>query len=282
MLMKSTISIIMCLFVLVVTGCSCGTDSHMFINKDDTQVTASSRDAIAETFTGKVAGYIENGLAIFKGIPYATAQRFELPQRPVPWEGIRSCRAYGPVCPQAIRTGWQSDELAFAFNWDDGFPGEDCQRLNIWTPGLEDGKKRPVMVWLHGGGYSAGSGQELPAYDGASLALSGDIVVVTLNHRLNILGFLDLSAFGEKYSMSGNLGILDIIMALEWVRDNIEKFGGDPGNVMVFGESAGAVNTSLLLTVPAAKGLFHRAGIQSGSPVASPYLVGENYGKFLH
>ncbi len=269
MLMKSTISIVMCLFVLVVTGCSCGTDSYTFVSKDDSRIAASSADAIAETYTGKVAGYIENGLTIFKGIPYATAQRFELPQRPAAWEGIRSCRAYGPVCPQAIRTGWQSDELAFAFNWDDGFPGEDCQRLNIWTPGLEDGKKRPVMVWLHGGGYSAGSGQELPAYDGASLAMSGDIVVVTLNHRLNILGFLDLSAFGEKYSMSGNLGILDIIMALEWVRDNITHFGGDPQNVTLFGQSGGGGKVSTILATERASGLFHKAIVQSGSMISA-------------
>ncbi len=269
MIMKYTVGIIMCVSALFLAGCSRGTDSQMFVGKNTSRVIASSSDAVAETVTGKVAGYNENGLSIFKGIPYATALRFELPQRPESWEGIRSCRAYGPVCPQAVRTGWQSDEQAFAFNWDDGFPGEDCQRLNIWTPGLDDGKKRPVMVWLHGGGYSAGSGQELPAYDGASLVLSGDIVVVTLNHRLNILGFLDLSAFGEKYSLTGNLGILDIIAALEWVRDNIANFGGDPGNVTLFGQSGGGGKVSTLLATPRASGLFHKAIVQSGSMISA-------------
>jgi para-nitrobenzyl esterase len=269
MFMKSKVSIITLVFALILTGCPRGTDSQMFVGKNASRVTASSSDAVAETVTGKVAGYIENGLIIFKGIPYATAQRFELPQHPESWEGIRSCRAYGPVCPQAIRTGWQGDEQAFAFNWDDGFPGEDCQRLNIWTPGLKDGKKRPVMVWLHGGGYSAGSGQELPAYDGASLTLTGDVVVVTLNHRLNILGFLDLSAFGEKYAMTGNLGIMDIIMALEWVRDNIANFGGDSQNVTLFGQSGGGGKVSTLLATPRASGLFHKAIVQSGSMISA-------------
>ena len=113
--------------------------------------------------------------------------------------------------------GWYSDEQAFAFNWDDGYPDENCLRVNIWTPGLKDGKKRPVMVWLHGGGYSAGSGQELPSYDGTNLAKKGDAVVVTLNHRLNVLGFLDLSAYGDKYAKSGNAGLLDLVAALQWV-----------------------------------------------------------------
>jgi len=269
MIMKYIVGIITCVSVLFLAGCSRGTDGQIIVGKNASRVTASSEDAIVETVTGKVAGYIENGLTIFKGIPYATALRFELPQRPESWEGIRSCRAYGPVCPQAVRTGWQSDEQAFAFNWDDGFPGEDCQRLNIWTPGPDDGKKRPVMVWLHGGGYAAGSGQELPAYDGASLALSGDVVVVTLNHRLNVLGFLDLSAFGEKYSMTGNLGILDIIVALEWVRDNIENFGGDPGNITLFGQSGGGGKVSTLLATPRASGLFHKAIVQSGSMISA-------------
>lgn len=162
------------------------------------EITASSTQGIVRTQSGQVAGYVENGIYIYKGIPYAKAQRFMAPVAPDAWEGIRSSRAYGPTCPQTKRMGWYSDESAFAFNWDDGFPDEDCLRVNIWTPGVNDGKKRPVMVWLHGGGYSAGSGQELPSYDGTNLARKGDVVVVTLNHRLNVLGFLDLSAFGEN------------------------------------------------------------------------------------
>lgn len=153
------------------------------------EITASSTVAVAETESGKVAGYVENGIYIYKGIPYAKAERFMPPVAVDKWEGVRSSRAYGPTCPQGKRMGWYSDEQAFAFNWDDGYSDENCLRVNIWTPGLKDGKKRPVMVWLHGGGYSAGSGQELPSYDGTNLAKKGDAVVVTLNHRLNVLGF---------------------------------------------------------------------------------------------
>lgn len=229
------------------------------------KITASNNSAVAETYSGKVSGYIENGIFIFKGIPYAEAERFMPPHLPEPWEGIRSSRAYGPVCPQGKRTGWYSDEQAFAFDWDDGFADENCLRVNIWTQGLKDSKKRPVMVWLHGGAYSAGSGQELPSYDGAELCKKGDVVVVSLNHRLNVLGFLDLSAFGEKYASSGNVGLLDLVAALEWVKNNIGQFGGDPSNVTIFGQSGGGGKVSALMATPLAAGLFHKAIVQSGS-----------------
>lgn len=229
------------------------------------EITASSACGIAETRSGRVGGYLEEGIYTFKGIPYAKAERFMPPTAPDKWEGIRSSRAYGPTCPQTKRAGWQSDEMAFSFNWDDGFAGEDCLRVNVWTPGIADGKRRPVMVWLHGGGYSAGSGQELPSYDGANLARRGDVVVVTLNHRLNVLGFLDLSDYGEKYAHSGNVGLIDLVAALQWVRDNIESFGGDASNVTIFGQSGGGGKVSTLLATPAAAGLFHKAIVQSGS-----------------
>lgn len=229
------------------------------------EVIASSDKAIVQTESGKVGGYIENGMYIYKGIPYAKAERFMAPVAPDKWEGIRSSRSYGPTCPQGKRMGWYSDEHAFAFNWDDGYPDENCLRVNIWTPGINDGKKRPVMVWLHGGGYSAGSGQELPSYDGTNLAKKGDVVVVTLNHRLNVLGFLDLSAFGEKYAKSGNAGLLDLVAALQWVNKNIASFGGDASNVTIFGQSGGGGKVSTLLATPSAGGLFHKAIVQSGS-----------------
>lgn len=229
------------------------------------EVIASSDKAIVQTESGKVGGYIENGMYIYKGIPYAKAERFMPPVAPDKWEGIRSSRSYGPTCPQGKRMGWYSDEHAFAFNWDDGYPDENCLRVNIWTPGINDGKKRPVMVWLHGGGYAAGSGQELPSYDGANLAKKGDVVVVTLNHRLNVLGFLDLSAFGEKYAKSGNAGLLDLVAALQWVNKNIASFGGDASNVTIFGQSGGGGKVSTLLATPSAEGLFHKAIVQSGS-----------------
>lgn len=230
----------------------------------------STADAVATVSQGQIAGYSENGVYIYKGIPYAKAARFMAPEAPEAWQGVRSCRNYGPTCPQGVRQGWQNDEIAFAFNWDDGYPGEDCLRANVWTPAKgADGGRRPVMVWLHGGGFAAGSGQELPGYDGASLARKGDVVVVTLNHRLNVLGFLDLSDFGPEYAVSGNAGLLDLVAALNWVRDNAEAFGGDPGNVTIFGQSGGGGKVSTLCATPAAKGLFHKAVVQSGSTLST-------------
>lgn len=226
---------------------------------------ASAETAVVATSYGKVAGYIENDIYTFKGIPYAEAKRFMPPHAPKVWEGVRSSRAYGPCCPQEFRSTWLIDEAAFVSRWDDGFPGEDCLRVNVWTQGLNDGKKRPVMVWIHGGGFSTGSSQEQPSYDGASLARKGDIVMVSLNHRLNVLGFLNLSSFGDKYKYSANLGMLDIIEALKWVKNNIAAFGGDPDNVTIFGQSGGGRKVSTLLCMPAAKGLFHKAIVQSGS-----------------
>jgi para-nitrobenzyl esterase len=233
------------------------------------RITASGSSPIVETNLGKVRGYIRSGIFTFKGIPYgdttAGDKRFMAPQRPRPWPGIRSSMAYGLVCPQTERYGWQNDEESWLFIRDDGIAGEDCLRVNIWTPGIADGKKRPVMVWLHGGGYSTGSGQELPAYDGENLARRGDVVVVTLNHRLNAFGHLDLSQFGSQYSDSANVGMLDIVLALQWVRDNIAEFGGDPGLVTIFGQSGGGGKVCTLMTMPSAEGLFHRCIVQSGS-----------------
>ena len=226
-------------------------------------------EAIVETRSGKVRGCVRDGVFTFKGIPFARdtggAARF-LPAQPVAaWSGIRSALSYGPCCPQAVRGGWKSDETAFIYDWDDGYPGEDCLRLNVWSAGV-GGKPRPVMFWIHGGGYEAGSSQELPAYDGARLARRGDLVFVSVNHRLGPFGFLDLSQFGgAKYGLSGNVGQLDLVTALEWVRDNISAFGGDPGNVTIFGQSGGGAKVSTLMAMPQAKGLFHKAIVESGS-----------------
>jgi para-nitrobenzyl esterase len=171
---------------------------------------------------------------------------------------------YGQVSPQGARAGWKNDEESFMFEWDDGQFGEDCLRVNVWTPGA-DNRKRPVMVWLHGGGFSAGSGQELKAYYGESIARRGDVVLVGLNHRLNAFGYLNLSKYGEQYASSANAGMLDLVASLQWVRDNISNFGGDPGNVMTFGQSGGGSKVSTLMAMPSAKGLFHKAAIESGS-----------------
>lgn len=261
--MKKTVSIL--LGVAALACLPAGATGKQNTPAVPTPIIATSARGVVGTTSGQVAGYVENDIYIYKGIPYAKAERFMPPTAPTPWEGIRSSRAYGPTCPQAKRTGWYSDELAFSFNWDDGFPDEDCLRVNVWTPGVNDQKKRPVMVWLHGGGYSAGSGQELPSYDGTNMAKEHDVVVVTLNHRLNVLGFLDLSSFGAKYAKSGNVGLLDLVAALQWVHDNIAAFGGDPANVTIFGQSGGGGKVSTLLATPSANGLFHKAIVQSGS-----------------
>lgn len=230
---------------------------------------SSTEASTVTTTSGKICGFIENGIYTYKGVPYAEAARFEKAQAPKAWEGVRSSRYYGPTCPQSFRTGWYNDEGAYYTQWDDGYPGEDCLRINIWTPGINDGKKRPVMFWIHGGGFATGSGQEHPGYDGHNMAAKGDVVFVTINHRLNTLGFLDLSAFGDKYATSGNNGMLDIVAALEWVRDNIANFGGDPGNVTIMGQSGGGGKVSTLYCMESAKGLFHRAVVQSGAMIGS-------------
>ncbi len=264
--MKARTLLFLAIFSSATISC-CGTGSSPKHSgkEGESELLTSSQATVVQTVSGRVAGYIDDGIFTYKGIPYAKAERFMPPVPADPWEGVRSSRAYGPTCPQGKRTGWYSDELAFSFSWDDGFPDEDCLRVNIWTPGINDGKKRPVMVWLHGGGYSSGSGQELPSYDGRNLADKGDVVVVTLNHRLNVLGFLDLSAYGEKYSRSGNAGLLDLVAALDWVQTNIGSFGGDAGNVTIFGQSGGGGKVSTLLATPSAKGKFHKAIVQSGA-----------------
>ena len=241
---------------LLMAGC-CGP-------KGGPELLTSSTDAVVTTTYGDLIGYVEDGIYTFKGIPYAKADRFMAPTDPDSWEGVRSSRSYGPQAPQGPRAGWESDKQAFFFGWDDGYQREECQVLNVWTKGINDGKKRPVMVWLHGGGFSMGASSELPFYDGANLAKK-DVVLVSINHRLNVLGYLDLSAFGEKYKYSGVGGVMDMVKALEWVNKNIEQFGGDPNNVTIFGQSGGGGKVNILLATPSAKGLFHKAAVQSGS-----------------
>jgi para-nitrobenzyl esterase len=236
----------------------------------NTLIVASNENGIVETTAGRVRGFTRNGIVTFKGIPYAgttaASARFRPPTKVTPWAGVRSSMQYGFVSPQEPRVGWANDEVAWMFDWDDGRPGEDCLRVNIWTPGVNDNKKRPVMVWLHGGGFSAGSGQELKSYYGENLSRRGDVVVVSLNHRLGVLGYLNLAEMGgAKYASSANVGMLDIVAALEWIRDNIGNFGGDPGNVMIFGQSGGGGKVNALMAMPSTNGLFHRAAVESGS-----------------
>jgi para-nitrobenzyl esterase len=218
-------------------------------------------DVLVTTTAGTLRGEAGDGIAVFKGVPYAAPPvgdlRFRPPAPVEPWTGVRDALAYGPSCPQPQQrpAGWSQETAEH----------EDCLYLNVWTPDASPERKRPVMVWIHGGGYAIGSGS-WPLYDGRALAVRGDVVVVTVNHRLGALGYLHLDGVvgGDGFEASGNNGMLDLVAVLEWVRDEIGAFGGDAGNVTIFGESGGGAKVSVLLAMPAARGLFHRAAIQSG------------------
>jgi para-nitrobenzyl esterase len=220
---------------------------------------------IATTMAGRVRGFVEDGINIFKGVRYGAdtaTTRFAAPKAPDPWHGIEAAVHYGASSLQA--EGGDGGGLFRSWRPNPPMPmSEDCLFLNVWTPALADGGKRPVMVWLHGGGWATGSGSS-NAYDGVRLARRGDVVVVSVNHRLNTFGYLYLGRYGESFADSGNAGVLDMVLALEWVRDNIAEFGGDPGNVTIFGESGGGQKVTMLMSIDAAKGLFHRGVVQSG------------------
>lgn len=223
-------------------------------------VQAGNNIAVVQTQVGKVQGYIQNDVVIYKGIPYATAERFMPPQKIANWQGEKLALTYGEVCPQVPMGG-----RSFFFTGPEMTEGENCLNLNVWSPSVSDSKKRAVMVWIHGGGFQSGASNDLDSYDGTNLAKKGDVVVVSVNHRLNAMGFLDLSAYGGKYKDSSNLGMQDLVSALEWVKANIEQFGGDPNNVTIFGESGGGAKVLTLMAMPSAKNLFHKAIVQSGA-----------------
>lgn len=213
----------------------------------------NSQEPIVSTTSGDVSGTLKDSVLAFLGIPYAKAERFMPPQDPDAWEGVRECKSFGPVARQVVP--WYPDSVQNE---------KELFSVNVWTQGINDGKKRPVMLWLHGGGFHVGASNDPMTY-GAALVKKGDVVFVSVNHRLNILGFLDLSSCGEKYAQSANVGMLDIVKALEWIKKNIEKFGGNPSDVTIVGESGGGGKVGTLMCMPAAKGLFHKAIIQSGT-----------------
>lgn len=219
---------------------------------------------IVETDKGKIRGYFEKGVYKFKGIKYADAKRYCPPVEVRPWDGVKECLAYGRVAPTIEGKGTSYERLGILTEYRWMPEDENCQFLNIWTERIDETAKKPVMVWLHGGGYFCGSSIEFTAYEAENLCKDGDVVVVSLNHRLNILGFLDISDYGEQYHNSGNLGMEDIVAALRWVQKNISRFGGDPDNVTIFGQSGGGMKCTALMQIPEAAGLFHKVIVQSG------------------
>ena len=220
------------LFLLVTVLVSCMSGAQ------NTQVTLSS---------GVAEGSVSNGIYVYKGIPYAKAERFMPPQTADAWQGVRQFNDYGQMSYQA----------SMGFGQMQSNMGDNCQNLNVWTPAINDAGKRPVMVWLHGGGFQSGSSADVTT-DGENLSRRGDVVVVSINHRLNVIGHLDLSAYGEKYKYSGNVGILDIMAALQWIKQNIAAFGGDADNVTLFGESGGGAKIIVLNAAPTAQGLYQK------------------------
>ena len=230
--------------------------------------------ALTDTQYGKVKGYQLRGIYYFLGIPYGAdtsgANRFMPPQKPKPWTEVFPAVWWGNSAPQNMEKRYANTYQSFADHWNYDDVSEDCLRLNVFTPAVNDGKKRPVMVWLHGGGFTNGNGIEQDGYNGENFSRFGDVVFCSVNHRLGALGFTNLAGVGgEKFAPSGNVGMLDLVAALEWVRDNISNFGGDPGNVTIMGQSGGGAKVTTLTAMPAAKGLFHKAVVLSGAGLKS-------------
>lgn len=226
----------------------------------------SAPGATVQTSAGSLRGYVEQGVHVFKGVPYgastAGAHRFMPPHKPEPWTGVRDVFAFGGRAPQFV--GGEPEEM---LPTDPREPqSEDCLMLNLWTPNPGRGQRRPVMVWLHGGGFASGSGA-YTIYSGQELARKHDVIAISLNHRLNVFGFLYLAEYGGRWAEASNAGMLDIVRALEWIRENIAEFGGDPNSVTIFGQSGGAGKVATLMAMPTARGLFHRAIAQSGANV---------------
>jgi len=255
-------------------------------DNDDQQLLVGDNIAIAETKYGKVKGFILRGITCYRGIPYGAdtsgKNRFMPPQPPKPWTTVLPAVWWGNTAPQIMDNRYANSYSSFVDHWNYDDVSEDCLKLNVWTPAV-DAKKRPVLVWLHGGGYTNGNGIEQDGYDGENLSRKGNIVFVSINHRLGPIGFSDLSGVGgSKFADSGNVGALDMVAALEWVRDNIANFGGDAGNVTIMGQSGGGAKVCVLAAMPKAKGLFHKAVPLSGSTIkAMDQKASQKLGEYI-
>lgn len=217
---------------------------------------------------GQLRGFQDGSTYVFRGIQYATAGRWEQPQAVPAWEGVKDAQTYGAISPIRQMTAMSPEQVnQDEFVWPHRYwiQDEECMNLNVWTQSLDTSAKKPVMVFFHGGGFNNGSSIEAYAYDGKNLSEFGDVVTVSINHRLNVLGCLDLSAYGDEYKNSANIAMADLVAALQWIQDNIETFGGDPERVMIFGQSGGSTKTVLMYFIPEAEGLFsYGAGQSSG------------------
>ncbi len=252
------------------TGCSQAPQEATAAGPDGQILLVGDQIAVTNTEYGKVRGYVLRGIHYFLGMPYGAdtsgANRFLPPQKPKPWTDVYPALWWGNSAPQNMDNRYANKYSSFRDHWNYDDVSEDCLRINVFTPAINDGKKRPVMFWIHGGGYTNGNGIEQDGYNGENFARLGDVVFCSINHRLGPLGFCNLAGVGgEKFAASGNVGMLDIVAALEWVRDNISNFGGDPGNVTIMGQSGGGAKVCLLTAMPAAKGLFHKAVVLSGA-----------------
>ena len=242
------------------------------VDGDGPVLLVGDKIAVAETTCGKVRGFTLRGIHHFLGLPYGAdtsgANRFMPPQAPKPWTDVYPALWWGNSAPQNMDNRYANKYASWRDHWNYDDVSEDCLRLNVFTPAINDGKKRPVLFWIHGGGYTNGNGIEQDGYNGENLARFGDVVFVSINHRLGPLGYCNLAGVGgEKFAASGNVGMLDIVAALEWVRDNIAGFGGDPGSVTIMGQSGGGAKVCTLTAMPSAKGLFHKAVVLSGASV---------------
>ena len=238
----------------------------------------SKETPVVQTKQGKLRGFRFKGVDHFYGIRYAKAKRFQMPEPADPWEGVRDAGSYGMICPVLSEPQPMGEVMIPHRFWPSS---EHCQYLNVWTDRCDPAAKKPVLFWIHGGGYSAGSSIEQVCYDGFNLAKQDDVVVVSVNHRLNAFGYLDMSAFGKKYENSVNVGMADLVEALRWVRDNIAQFGGDPDNVTIFGQSGGGAKVTVLGQIPQADGLFHKAIVMSGVIAPGGLLDAGNTGEGL-